>query len=348
MLTAQSPRSVSASRIAAVDRRKRWVFWATPALAVVAVAAGVVVLLQQRGKTAMAEPIPAPIDGQRAYGYLKQICALGPRISGTDANTAQRKMVSDHFKKCGATVTEQTFDGRDPQSGEPFRMVNLKGSWFPDRADRVVIAAHYDTRPTPDRETDPALMDSPFLGANDGASGVALLMEIAHHLKDMNTPWGVDLVIFDGEERVYGRNANIDDYFLGSKAFSRAYQAEQRRARPRYRYARGIILDMVGDADLNIEQEGYSRKLYPRFVAEIWDIAKKLGATGFADRVGTEVNDDHLPMINAGIPTIDLIDFDYPHWHRATDLPENCSARSLEQVGRVVTAWLNQPKPAKR
>ncbi|HEX8201321.1 MAG TPA: M28 family peptidase [Isosphaeraceae bacterium] len=285
---------------------------------------------------------PAPIDGERAYGYLKRICELGPRPAGSAANTKQRQLVADHFRTLGAIVREQPFPARDPLSGAPVAMANLVGSWFPARTERVVIGAHYDTRPFPDLDPDPALRKAPFLGANDGASGVALLMEIAHHLKDSPTPWGVDLVLFDGEELVYDR---MGDYFLGSKEFARLYKAERAGRRNRSRYIAGFVLDMVGDRELDIRQEPTSRRFNPRLVRDVWAIARSLGAAGFRNELGAEVLDDHLPLIDAGIPAIDLIDFDYPYWHTSHDLPEHCSAASLAQVGRVVTAWLARPKP---
>jgi hypothetical protein len=288
---------------------------------------------------------PAPIDGERAYDYLKQICALGPRPAGSQANTAQRKMVADHFKAHGAIVTEQPFAARDPLTGQRRSMANLIGSWFPDRTDRVVVAAHYDTRPFPDREDDPALRQGPFLGANDGASGVALLMEFAHHMKDLSTPWGVDLVLFDGEELVYDTTG---EYFLGSKVFSRNYASARKSGKAKYRYGAGILLDMVGGRDLHIKREPHSMQFAPQLVQDVWRVARQVGAEGFTNEEGVAVNDDHLAMNDARIPTIDIIDFDYPQWHRAGDLPEACSAASLAEVGRVVTAWLTLPKPKPR
>ncbi len=172
---------------------------------------------------------PAPIDADRAYGYLKTICAIGPRPAGTAANEKQRLMVAEHFKKYGGTIREQPYTGRDPVSGAEVKMVNLIGSWFPNRAERVLLGVHYDTRPFPDEDPIPENRRKPFIGANDGASGVALLMEIAHHLSDSPTPWGVDLVLFDGEELVYGGGANqTGEYFLGSKHFAATY-AQGRR-----------------------------------------------------------------------------------------------------------------------
>jgi glutaminyl-peptide cyclotransferase len=285
---------------------------------------------------------PAPIDGERAYGYLKQICAIGPRPAGSAANTQQRNLVAEHFKKMGATVREQPFSGQDPLSGAAVSMVNLVGSWFPDRTDRVVIGAHYDTRPFPDRDTDPRLQKAPFIGANDGASGVALLMEIAHHLSDSPTPWGVDLVLFDGEELVYG---DAGEYFLGSKEFGRIYEAARRGGKSKTRYVAGLVLDMVGDSNLAIDREGFSMTLAPNLVRDVWSVAQKLNVRAFRNQTGQQISDDHLPLNDAGIPTIDIIDFDYRFWHTSQDLPEHCSGASLAEVGRVVTAWLAQPKP---
>jgi hypothetical protein len=284
---------------------------------------------------------PAPINGDRAYSYLQQICAIGPRPAGSEANARQRKLVADHFAKLGGAVREQPFSAVDPISGQPVAMANLIGSWFPERTDRVLICAHYDTRPHPDQETTQERYDQPFIGANDGASGVALLMEIAHHLNDLPTKRGVDLVLLDGEELVYGRTG---EYFLGSKAFAKAYAQGRRSGKVKYRYSAGILLDMVGGRNLLIKREPYSVKLAPRLVEEVWQVARRIGARSFRRELGREVMDDHLALNDGGIPTIDLIDFDYPHWHLASDRPEQCSGASLAEVGRVVTAWLTLPR----
>ena len=324
--------------------------------AAAAVGVGLIAVQQFRAREAQAEMLatPAPIDGARAYKYLKQICDLGPRVAGTEANTKQRQLVAAHFKKNGATLTEQPFTGNDPRSGAVVSMVNLVGAWHPDRRNRVVIGAHYDTRPFPDEERDPAKRKLPFLGANDGASGVALLMEIANHLEKLNTAWGVDLVIFDGEGIVYGAGQNQEgEYFLGAKEFARLYDNAVQNRSIRYRYAAGFVLDMIGDKELTIDQEENSMNLAPGLVREVWRVAAQLKVKGFRNRAGQAISDDHLPLNNAGIPTIDIIDFHYggpdnPHWHTTGDVPENCSAASLEAVGRVVTGWLTQPRRTTR
>jgi len=298
-------------------------------------------------KKAMSAP-PVAIDGERAYRYLKQLCEIGPRVAGSEANGRQRKLVADHFAKMGGNVREQKFHAAHPLTGKRVEMANLIGSWQPDRNQRVVIGAHYDTRPRPDEETDPERLKLPFLGANDGASGVALLMEIAHHLAELVTPLGVDLVLFDGEELVYGNNPRAGEYFLGSKYFAQVYADQVDRRRTPVRYVAGMVLDMVGGKNLQINQEPNSLNLAPDLVREVWAIASRLEARSFRFREGREVLDDHLALNNVGIPAIDIIDFDYPYWHKADDLPENCSADSLAEVGRVVATWLTQTRRRSR
>ncbi|MFI5460639.1 MAG: M28 family peptidase [Isosphaerales bacterium] len=317
-------------------------------LLIVGVMGGLTVPFLQRLRTVEASAAmfasPAPIDGKRAYGYLKQICDIGPRTAGSEANARQRKLVADHFAKQGGKVREQPFRALHPVTGEKLVMANLIGSWKPDSLQRVVIGAHYDTRPHPDQEDEPARQKLPFLGANDGASGVAVLMEIANHLNTLETPWGVDLVLFDGEELVFGNDPRVGEYFLGSNEFGRIYADQRDRRRSKMKYVAGLVLDMVGGRDLKINQEPTSSREAPDLVREVWAVARGLDARSFRFREGREVLDDHLALLRAGIPAIDIIDFDYPFWHKADDLPENCSAESLAEVGRVVTAWLALPR----
>ncbi len=294
---------------------------------------------------AAMQTTPAQIDGKRAYGYLERICEIGPRVAGSEANARQRKLVADHFAKAGGKVTEQPFHADHPLTRRQVDMVNLIGSWHPERLDRVVICAHYDTRPHADQEDDPDRLNRPFLGANDGASGVAVLMEIAQHLDKLETPWGVDLVLFDGEELVYGNKPRRGEYFLGSWHFARSYTEQREKGgASRFEYKAAILLDMVGGKDMTIKREPNSLEFAPDLVRDVWAVARQIGARSFSNEIGREVLDDHLPLNDARIPAIDLIDFEYPHWHRIDDVPKNCSAESLAEVGRVVTAWLALPR----
>ena len=207
-----------------------------------------------------------------------QIVALGPRPAGSAANAAQRQLVARHFAQQGAVVREQPFSAVDPRTGAPVELANLIGSWHPERTRRVLIGAHYDTRPYADEDPDPALRRTPYLGANDGASGVALLMEIAHHLEGLPTAWGVDLVLFDGEELIDG---GAGAYFLGSGEFARAYAADLANDPGASRYDAGLVLDMIGDVDLAIDREPNSLRLAPRLVREVWSVARQIRAPAF-------------------------------------------------------------------
>jgi len=275
-----------------------------------------------------------PFDGQRAYGYLKKICDLGPRFSGSKGMEAQQKLLVEHFSKLGGKVLLQRFEVPHPRDGSRVPMANLIVQWHPESKDRVLVCTHYDTLPYPmlDRR-DPRGV---FLGANDGASGVAILMELAHDVPKLETKYGVDFALFDGEDFVFHPDGV---YCLGSKHFAESYAAD----RPAYRYRWGVLLDMVGDADLQIYQERNSvwwadtRPL----VEEIWGTARRLGVREFIARKKYEVRDDHVMLHNVGgIAACDIIDFDYPAWHTRADTPEQCSALSLAKVGWVVREWL--------
>jgi len=275
-------------------------------------------------------------------GHLESLCALGPRPSGSPAMLKQRELLVAHFQAAGGIVTRQAFQIRDRSTGRPVTMENLVVVWHPDRTDRILLAAHYDTRPYPDRDPDDPR--GVFLGANDGASGVAVLMELAAAMPGLPGPVGVDFVLFDAEEYVIGGR---DPYFLGSTFFARQYAADRQARQSRHRYRAGVLLDMVGDRDLQIHQEGHSVE-WPDtrpIVDSIWATAARLGVREFVPRPKHRVEDDHVPLrMIAGIPTCDIIDFDYPHWHTTADTPAQCSAASLEVVGRVMLEWLREQR----
>lgn len=282
---------------------------------------------------------PAQFSGTRAMEYLEAICELGPRPSGSEGMEKQRELLIRHFQKAGATVFRQAFRSRDGRNGDWVRMENLIVSWHPERNDRVLLGAHYDTRPYPDRDRrDPRGI---FLGANDGASGVAVLMELADSVAELKGTVGVDFVLFDAEEYVFEERR--DSYCLGSLFFARQYASSRKAGTISYAYRCGVILDMVGDRNLTIWQEQQSVDWHDTrpVVESIWATAKQLQIQEFVPRPKYFINDDHVPLrMTGGIPTCDIIDFDYPHWHTTQDIPENCSAHSLGLVGRVILSWL--------
>jgi Zn-dependent M28 family amino/carboxypeptidase len=169
------------------------------------------------------------------------------------------------------------------------------------------------------------------LGANDGASGVAVLLEIARQIHEIEPPVGIDIVFFDGED--YGREGDLDNYCLGSRYFT----ANNVKYFPKF----AILLDMIGDAQLSIPVEGYSKNYAPTVVEMVWNIAEKLGIYQFQREVRGYVFDDHVILNEGGIPAIDIIDFEYPdfshrYWHTLEDTPDKCSPRSLKVVGDVL------------
>lgn len=288
------------------------------------------------GRSAPPTAVPQ-LEAKRAFGYLKQVCDIGPRTSGTPGMERQQELLYEHFTALGANVAKQPFDAVHPLTGEPVRLANLIVTWHPEATERVLLCCHYDTRPFPDREPLPANRTKPFIGANDGGSGVALFMELAHHLPQIQPSYGVDFVFFDAEELVY-RDPR-DKYFLGSEHFATQY----RDAPPAHRYVCGVLVDMIGDKDLQIFQEKNSLYYAPEVTRSVFDTARRLGVREFIPRRKHEVRDDHLPLNQiARIPTCDLIDFDYPHWHTRNDLPAACSGESLAKVGRVLLAWLQE------
>jgi len=275
-----------------------------------------------------------PFDGAQAYEYLKQLCAIGPRPSGSPGMAAQRQLIVEHFRKLGAQVDLQEFPYPHPQTGTPVTIGNIIVRWHPQRAERILFCTHYDTLPLPLR--DPRNPRGRFVGANDGGSGVALLMAMGHRMADLRSPLGVDFVFFDAEEFMYDEHGK---FFVGSEEFARRYVQEK----PPYRYRWGVLLDMVGDADLQLFKERNSAT-WPEtrpLVDQIWATARKLGVAEFIPRVKHTVTDDHVALYQiGGIPACDLIDFDYPYWHTEGDTPEHCSALSLAKVGWVLWEWL--------
>lgn len=295
----------------------------------------------QKKSTTSTKPVElAGFKGERAYEYLVEQCKIGPRISGTDGNRALRKRMAEHFESQGAKVTLQTFVIPHPQTGEPVEMENVVASWFPDRKNRVVIGAHFDTRPRPDKESTPKKRAQTFLGANDGASGVAVLMELANMMKDLKTTVGVDLVAFDGEELVWEEGGKKSgEFFEGSTHFAQQYRQAQKSG-SQSRYIAGVVVDMVGGNVLRILPDERGKREAPQLVQEVWSVARRLKANGFGYDGDYDVSDDHWPLLDVGIPAIDIIDFNYKHWHLASDTADKCSAASLAQVGGVVAEWL--------
>jgi Peptidase family M28 len=277
-------------------------------------------------------------NASRCLGYLSDLCKLGPRISGTPAMALQQTKLQKHFESLGATVQFQRFNARQTSRQQPTNMANLIITWHPDRPRRVILCSHYDTRPIADQEPDPRKWQEPFLSANDGTSGVALLMELGHGMKTLPAQLGVDFVLFDGEEYIFNHRPDTDKYFLGSEHFAHKYQQD----RPPHRYVAAVLLDMIAGKDAHFPMEQNSVFNAAPVVQEVWQIAAEKKCAAFQNALGPDIRDDHLALNKAGIPAIDIIDFSYPHWHRLSDVPSQCSEETLAQVARVLRGWLER------
>jgi Zn-dependent M28 family amino/carboxypeptidase len=263
-------------------------------------------------------PAPTRFNGEQAYEHVAYQVSLGPRIAGSNAHEKTISWIEQQLQASGweATIASADFMGHSIKN-----VVGRRGEGSP----WIILGAHYDTRMFADRDADPALRSLPVPGANDGASGVAILLELARVLprKLSGEIW---LVFFDAED-----NGDIPgwDWILGSRAF-----VENLGGKP----DAVVIIDMVGDADLNLYRE---RNSTPWLVDEIWNTAASLGYSSiFINQPKYAVIDDHTPFLEAGIPAVDIIDFDYPYWHTIADTPDKVSATSLQIIGEVLLEWL--------
>jgi hypothetical protein len=281
---------------------------------------------------------PVAFDGKRAMGYLQSICDLGPRISGTPGMQQQQALLRKHFEGLGAKVQMQPFTARQNSQKANVEMANLVVSWHPERKRRVILCSHYDTRPIADQERDPRRWRDKFISANDGGSGAAFLMELGHHMKDLKTEVGVDFVLFDGEEYIF--NSKTDKYFFGSEHFAQTY----RRNRQTQQYLGAVLLDMIAGENPRFPVEANSYFMAQALTEQLWKVADEQKCKSFRFERGAEVLDDHIALNRAGIPAVDIIDFDYPHWHKLSDRPENCSSEGMLQVARVLSVWLQRVK----
>jgi len=269
---------------------------------------------------------PGVFDGERAYADVMVQIEMGPRIPGSPGHDAFIEWASASLETAGwdVEIQESLFHGTPVRN-----VVARRGSLEPD-SEWILLGAHYDTRPLADRDPDPANRTLPVTGANDGASGVAVLLEVARVLPE--TGANVWIVLFDAED---GGDIDGGEWIVGSQAFVEALPGMAGGRLP----DAVVVVDMIGDADLNIHVELNSS---PELVAEIWGKAQALGhGDDFIPAPKFSMLDDHTPFLRLGIPTALLIDFDYPYWHTVEDTPDKVSAESLGAVGETLLAWLD-------
>ena len=269
-------------------------------------------------------------DGQRAFTYLQQQVTFGPRIPGTPAHEQEGDWLQRELRARADTVVVQAFDHRLAHGGTTLHLRNFLARFKPEAAERVLLLAHWDTRPHADQAPDSAARRLPVPGANDGASGVAVLLGVADALKARAPAVGVDLLFVDGED--FGDFADSNDVLIGSRWFA-AHQPAG------YPPLFAVLLDMVGDKDLQIYVEGNSQSAAPEVVDRVWRTADRLGYGQYFLPTGRNtLIDDHVSLQNGGIHAIDVVDFDYPYWHTPDDTIDKVSAASLQIVGDVAVA----------
>jgi hypothetical protein len=285
------------------------------------------------GSNGNAAIVNAPkFSADSAYAFLKKQVEFGPRVAGTPGHAQQLEWMTGLLRSWADTVELQPFT--HDAEGTRLDMTNVFARVRPTASDRVLLVAHWDTRPRADGESDPGRRTMPIPGANDGASGTAVLLELARVLSLQDPPIGVDLLFVDGED--YGPFG--DDMYLGAKHFAANLPAG-------YKPLYGIVVDMVGDENPVYQIEGNSESSAPEIVQRVWRLAEQLGHGGvFQNRSGITVEDDHVPLNRAGIRTIDIIDFDYgpgnSYWHTLEDDVDNTSPRGLGIVGDVLVALI--------
>jgi glutaminyl-peptide cyclotransferase len=271
-------------------------------------------------------------NASRAFSHLVKQCEFGPRNPGSPGHKACLEYLVAALRLEADEVQLQQFSMRLPGSAKkPVHLVNIIARFGKQQQQRILLCAHWDTRPWADQDPDPTNRNVPILGANDGASGVAVLLEMALILGKNPAPIGVDIVLFDAEDA--GLEGRLDTWCLGSSHFSKSGLLS-----PRPEYA--ILLDLVGDSDLTFPVEQYSNLYAPVFVKKIWRRAADLGLDAFKEIDGPTVIDDHLNLLRAGISAVDIIDFDYPYWHTIEDTPDKCSPESLATVGRLLVSLI--------
>jgi Zn-dependent M28 family amino/carboxypeptidase len=262
-------------------------------------------------------------NATRAFADLEKQVAFGPRVPNTNGHRATRDYLLAELKKTCDRAFLQDFSRT--LGGKTLKMSNIVGVINESAPKQVMLCAHWDTRPTADEEIETAKKRQPIPGANDGASGVAVLLEVARMFHAKRPDVGVQIVLFDGED--YG--PGLERMFLGARHYAK------NPAVPKPAYA--ILVDMIGDKDLQIYRERNSENFAPEINDKVWKAVADLNLTAtFPNSVRFTIEDDHIPLQQAGIKAIDLIDFDYAPWHTLDDTPDKCAPASLKAVGDVL------------
>lgn len=278
-------------------------------------------------------------SSERAFQYIEDQLAFGPRVPNSEAHRQTVQYLRTHFLETAGNQSVYIQSFETEVYGDSLKLYNILASFGTEKQDRILLAAHWDSRPRSDKETDPEKQKLPVPGADDGASGVAVLMELANVFSENELPIGVDIILFDGED--YGEQSDLDNYFLGSRHWGNNPPV------PGYNPRFGILLDMVGGQNAQFPKEGYSMDVAPNLVNEVWAIGEEFGYEGlFMDKNGPQIADDHIIVERlTGIPMINIIHYQVspsgdiqfaPYWHTQEDNIEIIDKNVLQAVGDVL------------
>ena len=289
----------------------------------------------QRGATTGASTPSTGFDGNAAYNYAKAQVDFGPRVPGTPAAKQAGDWIIRQMRTRADTVIVQSFT-HTTADGKKLPMRNILARFRPELTERVLYLTHWDSRPVSESASTDAEKKMPVPGANDGASGVGLFVALADVLKKTKPNVGVDLLFTDGED--YGQFGPPEvDVLIGSKYFAAHLPS------PGYKPLYGVLWDMIGDKDLRIPYEMISFQRAPEVVSRVWQTAAEMGYGDiFVQESGGPITDDHVPLLNAGIRVIDVIDLEYPPHHTPQDTMDKISAKSLAIVGDVAVALVTR------
>lgn len=275
-------------------------------------------------------PAVVEFDGAKAMEYVRAQMAFGARVPGTAAHRNAGDWLAREFGARADTVIQQTWT-HTTADGKRLPMRNVLARFNPSATRRVLYVAHWDSRPRAEKATDPSRRSLPVPGANDGASGVAILLALADALKAKRTDIGVDLLLVDGED--WGDFDNNTDVLIGSRYFAKNL--------PEAGYAPefGIVWDMVGKPDARFQYESHSVRAAPEVVQRVWTIAAQVGHGQYFPKFEYgPITDDHVPLIEVGLKVIDVIDLEFDHHHTPEDTEDKVSPLTLQAVGDVAIA----------
>ena len=284
----------------------------------------------------LTQNIPS-FNSYRAMDLLNKQCSFGPRYPGSPGHRAMKEFLYKFLQPISDSLYIMDEKIKHPYQNKTMELTNYLARFNLNAEYRILMMAHWDTREFADKDLNKKNRELPILGANDGASGVAVLLTLAEILKKLPLlNIGIDILFVDGEDQ--GKAGDPDNFGLGTKLFSNKIPD------PRPQYA--ICIDMVADQEQRFPIEHFSLQQAPQLVDEIWKLANQLGYSQFENRIGHAVMDDHYYLYKySKIPAIVIIDFDYPnehinYWHTIQDIPENCSRESLDVVGTVITHFI--------